>query len=454
MNVDVIDQFASFRAVRRNWNNVYAADPDAHIFLSWDWMCRWLHEVKTDWMVLAAAPDASAKDYVAFFPIRLRTQAAKNGGFYTEIIMAGNSFADYTGAIFRPEYVDAAIDAFARHIGQMQWAIIRFDSMRMGERCHARLIRHFPKTKFKIFLNRPMLDASGIDNSICPFAVLADSWEGYLARLSANTRQKLRRLLRRLDSNPDLHVVQTTSQTVDISIEILIQFWNRQWADRKGDHVDTIGNSLRTMLKHYSDLGILYMPILWNGEEPAGVLASIVDHSKRVMHFCVAGRDERHNDLQPGLILHAHSIRHAIEMGLTQYDFLRGNERYKYSFGAFERRLCNTVIRLQPRASRKKLLDARSIPRALFHLERQMAAGELAQAEIGYRQVLAIDPHCEPAILGYSKLKLAQGQPEGQRLIDVTLRSKNSQSQGVDLMNSSAHREISFRSSSRSSGPC
>ena len=70
-----------------------------------------------------------------------------------------------------------------------------------------------------------------------------------------------------------------------------------------------------------------------------GVLASLIDREKRAMRFFIGARDERWNDIRPGLVLHAHSIRQAIEMGLTQYNFLRGNERYKYSFGSVDRRL-------------------------------------------------------------------------------------------------------------------
>ncbi len=36
MHVDVIRGKEALCAVRENWNAVYAADPEAHIFLGWD----------------------------------------------------------------------------------------------------------------------------------------------------------------------------------------------------------------------------------------------------------------------------------------------------------------------------------------------------------------------------------------------------------------------------------
>jgi hypothetical protein len=35
MHIDVIDRFSEFEARRHNWDAVYAADPEAQFFLSW-----------------------------------------------------------------------------------------------------------------------------------------------------------------------------------------------------------------------------------------------------------------------------------------------------------------------------------------------------------------------------------------------------------------------------------
>jgi CelD/BcsL family acetyltransferase involved in cellulose biosynthesis len=70
----------------------------------------------------------------------------------------------------------------------------------------------------------------------------------------------------------------------------------------------------------------------------------LIDERKAVMHFCIVGRDESFNDPSPGLVLHAHSIRMAIARGIRTYDFMRGNEPYKYSFGACDRQVRPIVV--------------------------------------------------------------------------------------------------------------
>jgi CelD/BcsL family acetyltransferase involved in cellulose biosynthesis len=50
----------------------------------------------------------------------------------------------------------------------------------------------------------------------------------------------------------------------------------------------------------------------------------------------MTGRDETFEAPPAGMILHAYSIRHAIKQGFIEYDFLRGNEPYKYAWGAVD----------------------------------------------------------------------------------------------------------------------
>lgn len=75
-----------------------------------------------------------------------------------------------------------------------------------------------------------------------------------------------------------------------------------------------------------------------------GALAFLIHERKGAMHFRIAGRDQSFNEPSPGLLLHARSIRMSIARGIKTYDFLRGNEPYKYSFGARDRKVRSLVI--------------------------------------------------------------------------------------------------------------
>src|SRR5580704_1570335 len=104
MHIHVIDELSDFNALRRNWDTVYEADPEAQFFLSWQWLSDWLAVYQTVWFVLAAKRKKTDAEYVAFLPMRLRVYFDKKVGFCNELIVAGTFFSDYTGILARPEF--------------------------------------------------------------------------------------------------------------------------------------------------------------------------------------------------------------------------------------------------------------------------------------------------------------------------------------------------------------
>ena len=411
MQIDVINRMEDFQKIKDDWLRVYRSDTSAQIYLSWEWMAQWLPLIGKQWFILAAKESPAAKQYVAFFPLRARTHMASQGGFFTELAMAGNRFADYTGLICAHRFRRSAITAFGKHLSAMNCAIINFESVRLPERDLKRLIRCFPSGKFTVE-SCSMVDAeSGIDNSICPFAELPNDWDDYLSGLSSNTRQKIRRLMRKVDQDETLRLSFATADTIEHDIDSLLQFWALRWAETKGKNADVITKNLRAMLERSFDCGILWLPVLYHENKAVGVHGVLVDDDKKVLNFVVGSRDPGVTNPQPGLALHAHTIQYGISQGFRQYDFLRGNEPYKYSFGCQENRIFRTLVKRKGRGARRNLLDRHSIPETLERVHRLQAEGKEREAEIGYRQILDVDGSCAVALYGFGTLKIAQGEP-------------------------------------------
>ena len=411
MQIDVIDRMEDFQNIKDDWLRVYRSDTSAQIYLSWEWMAQWLPLIGKQWFILAAKENPAAKQYVAFFPLRARTHMASQGGFFTELAMAGNRFADYTGVICQHRFRRSAIAAFGKHLSAMNCAIINFESVRLPERDLKRLIRCFPSGKFSIE-TRSMIDAeSGIDNSICPYVDLPDDWDNYLSGLSGNTRQKIRRLMRKVEADETLRVSFATADTIEQDVDNLLQFWALRWAEQKGKNTDAITKNLRAMLKRSFDCGILWLPVLYNADSAVGAHGVLVDYDKRVLNFLVGSRNPDFTNPQPGLTLHAHTIEYGISQGFRQYDFLRGNEPYKYSFGSQENRISSTIVKRKGKGTRQNILDSHSLPETLERVRRLHADGKAREAEIGYRQILNLNKSCAPALYGYGSLKIAQGEP-------------------------------------------
>lgn len=346
MHVDIIRGYEQLASVREDWDTVYDADPEAEFFLSWRWLRHWYASAGDKWFVLAAKLKVTDARYVGFFPLRWRTKMLDNGTVCREIAMGGNRLADYTGFIGLPEHLEEIALAFGRQLKAMSWTLLCMDSFCMSEARTSLFLASFNRRDYETTEHRMLSPLDNVDNGICPYVPLPDSFDRYLEeRMGASSRQKARRFLRKVDDGGDMRVTAMTPKTFDRDLEILVRHWKEKWAARKGGQTQTIVNALTVMLRHCRDMNCLFMPVLWDGDAPLGALAILVDAAKRSLLFQVSGLDTSRNNPAPGFLLHCYSIRHAIDSGYVRYDFLRGNEPYKYSFGAEERRIRYIEVR-------------------------------------------------------------------------------------------------------------
>ena len=58
-----------------------------------------------------------------------------------------------------------------------------------------------------------------------------------------------------------------------------------------------------------------------------------------------SGYDPEFRDLSVGLINHAYGIRASIAEGIKVFDFMRGNEPYKYHLGGRDRAIYRIICR-------------------------------------------------------------------------------------------------------------
>nr|WP_249127773.1 GNAT family N-acetyltransferase [Bradyrhizobium lablabi] len=413
----------SFERLEQDWNAVYDADPDAQLFMSHRWLAGWLAWLSGPWFILAAkASEAPDAPYVAFLPLRISVKTSEIP-FHNELNMAGNFAADYTGILCRPGFEPQAIPAFARQLKQMNWARFNLENARISETRYRLLMAHFPKANFQISQVSRVGKVDSIDNALCPFAALPPDWNAYLDGLSANTRQKIRRLLKQLEASGEYRITVATPETIERDLDTLLRFWEIKWTPRKGDLVHTLVRSNRAMLTRSFKSDLLYLPTLWHGDRPLAALATLVDRRKRAFLFYMTGRDETYDGPPPGVILHAHSIRYAIENGFTEYDFLRGNEPYKYSFGVKERRIRCTVIGTKNGRNIGGKIDRRTVAAALKEATELHQARKLAQAERGYRQILEVEPGNADAIHRLGQLLTTNGNHTAARRMFKTLTS-------------------------------
>ncbi|HEY9725073.1 MAG TPA: GNAT family N-acetyltransferase [Chroococcales cyanobacterium] len=417
MQIDVIDNLETFQVIRGNWDLVYATDPQAQFFLSWIWLLGKLkrHEAYNEtWFILAAKSSTKASDYVAFFPLKILVKEHKDGGsFYNELSMAGVTESDYIGFICLPEYEKKVASAFAISIQQQKgWSAFLIENIQKTEARINLFLDSFVREDFEVHEHHYINNFDNIDNNIVPYVPLPDDWEQYLQNVvSSNTRQKIRRFLRKIEDSNEFHLTQVNEDNFEFHIEILLRLWKTNWEGRKGlDLCRRLLDQTNYTLRHCFEHKCLYLPVLWQGDKPLGAIANLMDFRKKSILFFIGSRDDTVKELPPGIVLHAYGIQYAIQHGFKVYDFMMGNEAYKYSFGAKERHIRAVVVRRKDWLGQNRKLDVRTIPKALQITANYHRANQLVEAEQGYRKILDVQAEHPDALYGLGVIMQRKGE--------------------------------------------
>ncbi|MEO3471572.1 GNAT family N-acetyltransferase [Roseomonas sp. CAU 1739] len=165
----------------------------------------------------------------------------------------------------------------------------------------------------------------------------------YLARLSANTRQQIRRSLRAYAAQGALRMDRAASigEATDW-LDALAALHGQTWQAR--GKVGAFANPFmlrfhRALIRRGLPRGEVELLRARVGERVIGYLLNLrrggwVCAYQSGCDLAAAGRDER-----PGIICHVLAIEQALRLGERVYDFLAGDDRYKRSLGTDEARL-------------------------------------------------------------------------------------------------------------------
>jgi len=167
----------------------------------------------------------------------------------------------------------------------------------------------------------------------CPLLALPATWDEYLARLSGKDRHELRRKMRRLER--ELPGASSRSHaTVDGWDEAMTRFLALHRLSKVGKARfmdERMERFFRSATRRLAAAGWARLWFLdFEGEAVAAFLC--LEYAGSVGLYN-SGFDPARAVLAPGIVLLAHVIRDAIERGVPVFDFLRGEEPYKYGFG-------------------------------------------------------------------------------------------------------------------------
>ncbi len=396
MRIEIIQQPERLFEIVLDWDELYRRDSHAHLYLSSDFLCAIAMRMASNFRVLVAWSDEGR--CLGLLPLIVTTQWQKSQRRLVNVLdMLGHVFdADYTGMLCDPGNESAVARAFAGAVSAMSFERIVLNYFSAPKVRLDAFTSAFDTCLFGSQSNEHIINDGQTNNRICPYIDLPDNFDDYLAGLSANTRQKLKRLQRKFDTDPTLSIRKSRPETYTRDVTILSKLWYAKHVAHKGkQRAGRLAELFREVVMLGLANGIVYLAIVWRDDQPVAAQANFIDKTKRQALFHVAGRDDSVRDVSVGLMLHAHCIRWAIANGLTRYDFTIGDEPYKYSLGGQEREIFSAEVFTRSGENTTGMLDAQCRDDVVELIHRYAAEGRRDDAAIAARQAQETWPELE-----------------------------------------------------------
>jgi len=253
------------------------------------------------------------------------------------LLMGSIEISDYLDLIVRPDdlmrFLSGLMDFLARSPevrglpfdwynlpdGSPTLAALKAESGRRGLSCHEEIYRPTPR----IALN--------------------GSFEDYLSRIEKKQRHEIRRKLRRAAESeiPVKFYIVEEAAALDLETESFFQLMEHD--SSKADFLTPAMRAhMKSVIRIAFEHGYLWLAFLTvNGDKAAACLN--FDYKNKLWGYN-SGVSREFMELSPGWVLLGHQLQWACEHGRSEFDFMRGDEEYKYRFGAVNRYVNRVVV--------------------------------------------------------------------------------------------------------------
>src|ERR1051325_6887900 len=165
-----------------------------------------------------------------------------------------------------------------------------------------------------------------------PRIPLNGSFEEYLSRVEKKQRHEIRRKMRRAaesEKHVRFHIVDG-SDDIDSEINAFFDLMVQDTGKEKFLH-PVMREQMTVTIQNAHKYGYLWLAFLEiDGTRTAASLN--FDYKNKLWGYN-SGVSREHMELSPGWVLLAHTIQWCCDNGRYEFDFMRGDEEYKYRFG-------------------------------------------------------------------------------------------------------------------------
>jgi len=322
MKLHTIDTVEEFLAQRDQWNALLESSSSNCVFLTHEWLSTWWKHLAQGRLRILTARDSGS--LIGILPVAERpAQVTRMMPRVLQFLGSGGIGSDYLDLIAVKGREHEVAAAFADHL-HSRGLMLQLSQLR-GESCLASVLANH--------LQQRAWTVAKTKLNVCPYIDLrGHTWASYLLTLGPNIRKNINRYLRNLPRTFDMKVdcVQTPAEA-GRALEVAIELHKKRWdiaGTSEAFNSDAVISFHREFAQLAAQRGWLRILILWLDGAAAAALYGL--RYGPTFYFYQSGFDPVYCKQSVGVATMGLAIKTAIEEGASEYDFLHGNEEYKF----------------------------------------------------------------------------------------------------------------------------
>jgi CelD/BcsL family acetyltransferase involved in cellulose biosynthesis len=330
LKLEIFHDASGFEKLRLHWNTLVSRNATNEIFLTWEWQSTWWDAYRPGelWLIAGYADEQGEQlAGIASWFVEAETRTLRSVGCvdvtdYLDVIAAPEHREDFFKTVV--EYLNLSVNA-------EQYTRISLCNIPEKSPTLEALPRFLREQGFFVELEQ---------QETCPHIPLPATFEDYLNGLDKKNRHELRRKMRRVENPEDGEKVTwyMVGKEHDLKAEIekFIDLMRASHPE-KAKFMDDANNAafFRAIVPKIAECGWLQLAFLTVDGVPAAAYLNF-DFDNRIGVYNSGLVPQTYAHLSPGIVLLAYLIQHNIEQKRAVFDFLRGNEDYKYRMGAVD----------------------------------------------------------------------------------------------------------------------
>ena len=304
-----------FDELNQEWNQLLEHSTVNEIFLTPEYQSVWWHTLgRGDLLIISIRLDSG--ELVGIAPLSVENNLVS--------FIGCKDVSDYLDFIVHKDYQDLVYQTIVDELKKNISASFSLCSIQATSPTLTQIST--------LLVNNPTIRTT--EQDVCPQISLPTDWDMYLQLLDRKQRHELKRKLNKIEETEKvafecISTAKQIAQAIPIFIELHQQssetkrkFWD--------SHHLVFFEQLLPMLAQQGWLKLFFLSIE-RSSKPIAVML-IFDYGG---HYDLynSGFNPDFSSLSPGQVLTAYTIKDAIENGRTLYDFLRGDEEYKFRLG-------------------------------------------------------------------------------------------------------------------------